>query len=342
MRLVQVSFQRALVPVRGKRGIHPFATGTLRRIRAVLLQPAAKQVDVERHGKLLSLDAQFSDGNWPGTVDGLNDRGGHALGRILFRANPLICIAGIDVTAMTLQERRRHAQFLLHQFCGQARPVGPRLLILIADGMCREVIPEQRRFALGTIKVQNMDSGIEPALVIGRVWRELFVSLPGLGVPGFFLAVVAGSDRPALAHGQRGGCKIVLGQCDGADDLLFDSRHIFRRQGTPLAQVAEAGHGMRVCGAQPDVASRNPQLLFDLVLNTHRHVRRHGADVQRHDGGLQVAAPQHECVGCRGPADSSNAALLPRRAMKPAQFDAQRRRGIGNALPSLQCGLAAR
>jgi len=179
--------------------------------------------------------------------------------------------------------------------------------------------------------MHHVNHGVEPSLGVGGILGELLV-----GLPVFRRAVVARAGSPALAHVKLGRGEVGLGHRHCLDGLLLHRGHVFRRDGAPLAEVAEGGHGMRVRGTEANVCSGNAQLLGNLGLHPAGHLSRHAADVQRNDGRLGISEPEHERSGGGRPADAGNAAFFAGRAVEPGHLDSQRWGRIDDTFASFQ------
>jgi len=95
---------------------------------------------------------------------------------------------------------------------------------------------------------------------------------------------VAGAGDTFLAEKQLRRRQILASQFHGFDDALRDHVAVVLGQASPLPEVAQRGHRVRVRRADADVLRSDPALPDDLLVHPPTELLRDGADIQRDDG----------------------------------------------------------
>src|SRR5436309_7367463 len=111
-------------------------------------------------------------------ISGVVKRGVDSCGDFLGITEPGSSLTWVDVAAMALKERGRKFVARHRLVQDQSRPIRSAKSVIEANWVTGELIPEQIRFGLFALKVERVQSGVDPALRVVRVLVELSVGFP--------------------------------------------------------------------------------------------------------------------------------------------------------------------
>ena len=226
---------------------------------------------------------------------------------------------------MPLQEDRPDAVPCQAVVRDEAGPIRTRQRIVVADGMRRILIPDNRRAASRTVETQHVQRGIEPSDVGRGCVVEIGV---GAGLSHGDRPVEIPAQRPGSPNAQFGRAAVVPGSFDDAQNGRRQAVAVTGVDRSPLSHEGARGHRVRVRRAYPDDIARNAEPLGHGCANPRSEGGRHREDVERHHQDMRVAMADRDGMGGRSLPGTRDPARFFRAPMEARQFDAVRGRRV--------------